>query len=263
MHIDDAKNIIINLLKDPPKEDELSHYGYEIYLRNIIYWHLVRNEGADVNYSKNEVVINELSPFFMAAAWDLCLQGVLRPGITRLGGQSTDEGASGIGFSLTPQGKEWLKHADQDGFFIPTSDRFSQQIAPFREKLGDGFLQRATEANKAYFATAYLACTAMCGAAAESILLAAAIAKTGDERDVLAKYKSASGRSKIENILLGQATRSLKTRIKSYTDLLNYWRDEASHGTASEISEIEAHAALARLISFAHIVDNHWEELTS
>jgi hypothetical protein len=45
-------------------------------------------------------------------------------------------------------------------------------------------------------------------------------------------------------------------------DLLSYWRDEAAHGTASEISETEAHTALGRLVRFAQFASDHWNELT-
>jgi hypothetical protein len=44
--------------------------------------------------------------------------------------------------------------------------------------------------------------------------------------------------------------------------LLSYWRDEAAHGTVSEIAEIEAHTALGRLVRFAQFTSDNWDELT-
>jgi hypothetical protein len=151
---------------------------------------------------------------------------------------------------------------DRLGFVVASPDRFSELVEPFRDLLGSGFIQRAQDANRAYYAGTYLASVAMCGAAAESILLAAAVAKLGDEGEVLSMYRRARGRREIENLLIGQATSDLKRSISSYTELLHYWRDEAAHGTASDISELEAHEALARLLRFAQVVTDRWAELT-
>ena len=148
--------------------------------------------------------------------------------------------------------------------FIPTEPgAVSEILARFLPRFGVGFHQRAQEASKCYFATAYLGCCAMCGAAAESILLAAAIAKTADEAAILKTYKSASGRKRVEDGLIGQAANPLSGRFRSFTDLLNYWRDETSHGTVTVVSEIEAFDALGRLLRFCHFVDEHWDDLTN
>jgi hypothetical protein len=50
--------------------------------------------------------------------------------------------------------------------------------------------------------------------------------------------------------------------FRSAIGLLSFWRDDAAHGLASEISEIEAHEALARLLRFAQFATENWEELT-
>lgn len=102
----------------------------------------------------------------------------------------------------------------------------------------------------------------MCGAAAESIVLAIAIAKTGDEGAVLKTYLAAHGRKRtIDGIIHGART-GIADAFKAATDLLSYWRDEAAHGTASDISEIEAHTALGRLVRFAQFASDNWTELT-
>jgi hypothetical protein len=102
----------------------------------------------------------------------------------------------------------------------------------------------------------------MCGAAAESILLAVAIAKSGDEGVTLDIYKSSNGRRKIIDQIVAQARQAISEPFRSATGLLSYWRDEAAHGLASTISEIEAHEALARLLQFAQFATDNWEELT-
>jgi len=148
--------------------------------------------------------------------------------------------------------------------FIPTEPgRISAMLGHFQEQFGDGYHQRAQEAVKCYHGLAYLGCCAMCGAAAESVLLAAAIARTGDEPQVLRTYRSAQGRNRTQNLLMGQAPGALASRFRNLIELLSYWRDESSHGTASEISEIEAFDALGRLLRLSHLVSDHWHELTT
>jgi hypothetical protein len=102
----------------------------------------------------------------------------------------------------------------------------------------------------------------MCGAAAESILLAAAIAKSSEE-EVLRKYASSGGRNKVENIIIGQASAKVQQEFRGLTVLLKYWRDEAAHGRASSISDDEAYTSLALLLRFAHYAHDHWSEITS
>jgi hypothetical protein len=109
---------------------------------------------------------------------------------------------------------------------------------------------------------ANLAACAMCGAAAESIVLAIAIAKTGDEGAALKTYLAHQGRKRTIDSIIHGARAGIADAFKAATDLLSYWRDEAAHGTASEISEIEAHTALARLVRFAQFACDNWTALT-
>jgi len=46
----------------------------------------------------------------MSAAWRLCLENVLRPGVKSYREQSTEHGAAGMGYSLTEHGKTWVKN---------------------------------------------------------------------------------------------------------------------------------------------------------
>lgn len=102
----------------------------------------------------------------------------------------------------------------------------------------------------------------MCGAAAESILLALAIKKDGDEQAILATYKSGNGRSRIESKLLGQQEDRLQKAYKTYGDLLKYWRDDAAHGVVSVINEEEAFTSMILLLRFAQFAETNWEILT-
>ena len=102
----------------------------------------------------------------------------------------------------------------------------------------------------------------MCGAAAESILLALAIEKKGDEEETLRLYRSAQGRKRIIDSLIGSKDQRTKDEFSSFASLLNYWRDESSHGTASEIRENEAFTSLSLLLRFAMFAENNWGQLT-
>jgi hypothetical protein len=102
----------------------------------------------------------------------------------------------------------------------------------------------------------------MCGAAAESILLAVAIAKSGDEAKTVAAYRASMGRQRTIDSVVGQARLAIAEPFRSAAQLLSYWRDEAAHGMASTISEPEAHNAVARLLRFAQFVTDNWNELT-
>ncbi len=102
----------------------------------------------------------------------------------------------------------------------------------------------------------------MCGAAAESILLAAAISKS-DERTVLDMYNTSRGRSRVEKLLVGKAKGHIQREFPVFLSLLKYWRDEASHGGAAKISDNEAYTSLMLLLRFAIFVRDNWDELVT
>lgn len=236
-------------------------YGYDVYVREVVRSFLRRERGID----KREVdrLQAEQSPPFLAAAWELSRRGILRPGIRRLGDQATDRGSSGVGYSITPFGRKWLQEATKDDYVPTEPERFAEMIAPYNERYGSGFAERAQEAVRCYGAHAYVACCAMCGAAAESILLAAAIAKEGDEEAVLQDYMSSGGRGRVQKRLLGQAKGWVRSEFEGLITLLKYWRDEAAHGRRTDIDDNEAYVALARLLRLAQFVDENWDELAS
>jgi len=102
----------------------------------------------------------------------------------------------------------------------------------------------------------------MCGASAESILLAAAIKKRGEEH-VLSKYASAGGRGRVQTDLLAHVPAPLRQEFNNLSILLKYWRDEAAHGRASNIGDNEAYTSLALLLRLATFVDDNWNVLVA
>jgi hypothetical protein len=76
----------------------------------------------------------------------------------------------------------------------------------------------------------------MAGAAAESILLAAAIAKTGEEAEMLKTYEAPGGRARVTAFVVGQATNSVQRQFEAALHILHYWRDDASRGRQTTIA---------------------------
>lgn len=257
--LDDATKQLITWLR-APDYDNYPKYGYDIYLPSLITVYLNKKQIDHLEIDKKLI---SLSPLFYNAAWELCRRGIIRPGISHYRNQSTDDGNAGNGYSITPFGHQWLQEESNNDFVPTEPERFARMIEPYKEKFGKGFHQRVQEAIRCYGAHAYLACCAMCGAAAESILLRTAIAKTKDEAKILKSYHSAHGRRNIENILIGQANQQLKDELKGFNSLLKYWRDDAAHGQISKINENEAYTAISMLLRFAMFIVNRWEELTA
>lgn len=269
MKQEDVTILLIQLIRNLPAADPLyqpSAYGYDVYLPSLVKLHFNRGSSSVGASAAKQNRWEELSPLFYNAAWELCRRGIIRPWVKTANSQATPDGNAGNGYSITPFGRQWLDEINHQDFVPTEPERFSQMISPYSTKFGKGFHQRSQEAVRCYGAHAYLACCAMCGAAAESIesiLLAAAIAKRGDETQVLKEYCQTSGRSKIENILLGQADKRIKEEFSSCHSLLRYWRDESAHGRASHLEENEAYTALAMLLRFAMYVNNSWNNLTA
>lgn len=105
-----ARAYIIEELRGRQKPDVFgySSYGYDLYIPAVIYNRL-RRGSHDVSQLDAERVIAREAPTYMSAAWRLCLENVLRPGVKTHGQQATDHGSAGMGYSLTEQGKEWLR----------------------------------------------------------------------------------------------------------------------------------------------------------
>lgn len=262
-NVDDAIRFLLDFARSP-RNGELPTFGYEIYLPNVLDAFLREVRGTPGHGSLGRSTEAEaMSPVFFEAAWELCRRGIIRPGLSRIGGQSTDLGKDGCGYSVTESGRAWLHQANELQFVPMEASRLAQIMAGFRTRLGDGYYQRAQEATRCHFAAAYLASCAMSGAAAESILLKLAITKSGDEQKVLKAYRAANGRSRVENMVVGKLKEPLASRLRSLMDLLKYWRDEAAHGSMSEISEYEAYEAMARLLRLAHLAVDHWDDLTT
>jgi hypothetical protein len=263
VNYEDALTYLISRLR---RSQGLSGYGYDVYLPSIMNDYTLNESKTNqyMNVQGNQFdprAITQVSPFFYSAAWELCRRGILRPGVVQYRAQATDDGSAGNGYSITPFGRIWLVESDRDDFVPTEPERFAQLLKPYESRFGSGFHERAQQAIRCYGAHAYLACCAMCGAAAESIMLALAIAKEGDEESVLKSYRASNGRGKIESQIIGMETGRLQREFVGFTELLKYWRDESAHGRVSNISDNEAFTSLAILLRFAQWTNDHWDDL--
>jgi hypothetical protein len=233
----------------------------DFYLPDFVwnFWlpHLDRSGGRYMN--DTELEQERFTPFY-DAAWELCRIGVLRPGEFAPRGRSHPK-MFGDQYVITAFGREWLQSANERP--VIGSSRLAQLLNTFSGRFGDGYAQRASEAVKTYQTANWLAASVMAGAAAESVLIALAIEKSGDEKKVLSTYNGPSGRSRTTKLLLEGVRPSLQQHLENALLVLQYWRDSASHGLATSITEIEAHASLMQLLRLAQFADKNWDPLTS
>jgi hypothetical protein len=271
---EEALSWILSHLRNP-RRDPISRpdYGNDLYIPNVLLdslqevqaqWHKQNPRGSrDIGPISFEMDTRTNSTPFYDAAWSLCTRGILRPGVTYPQRQFEYIGIIGAGFNLTPYGRQWLNQTSGYECIPSEYGRFSQLLAGHSHRFGNGYQARSQEAVSCYRAHTYLACCVMCGAASESILLALAIAKTGNEERVLRDYGTATGRTKIENLLLSQQNSHVHQELPNYTNLLKYWRDNAAHGADTTISESEAFTSLLLLLRFAQFADEGWDKLTN
>jgi hypothetical protein len=258
MHFDDAFDFLVEKLAAVGPKGGIARtatYGCDVWVPQIVaaYWHpRITNIG--------ELTDDHFRPFY-DAAWELARIGVLRAGPFAPRGQAMGgQLFSGDGFSITQFGREWLKDAAQRPIRDPS--RVAGILQTFAAQFGPGYAQRATEAAATYRTANYLASCVMSGAAAESILLAIAIAKEGNEAKVLVDYKAGGGRGRITKRVASGLTPGLAAQFAAALQVLHYWRDDAGHGTMTTISEIEAHASLTQLLRLAQFASDHWAQLS-
>jgi hypothetical protein len=265
VHGDEAFDAIVHYLaKIPASKDHrgqrAGHQECDFVITDFVwnFWlpHLDRRDGRYSNASDLEQ--ERFIPFY-DAAWELCRIGVLRPGVFAPRGM-THPRMFGDNYVITTFGRAWLQSASERP--VIDSSRLAQLLDTFSARFGEGYAQRASEAVSTYRTANWLAASVMAGAAAESILIALAIAKSGDEKRVLKLYNGPSGRSATTKLVLAGVRPSLQQHLENALLVLQYWRDSASHGVAASITEIEAHASLMQILRLAQFTDKNWDALT-
>jgi hypothetical protein len=139
----------------------------------------------------------------------------------------------------------------------------AKTLSSYKKRYGEGFYQRAMEAIRCRDSQAWLACCTMVGAAAESILLAVAINKSGNEDAVLATYSRASGRSAILKEIVGKSSEYIRNNLNTFSEIISNWRNEAAHGKETVLDTANADELLRQLLLMCQWVDKYWETLTT
>ncbi|MEA5488051.1 MULTISPECIES: hypothetical protein [Pseudanabaena] len=199
---------------------------------------------------------------FYDAAWHFCSRGILRPAPLDKAEDLQFPKNFYAKFLLTSFGKEWISKYDINECIPSEHGRFSKLLSNRDRVFGQGYQSRSQEALSCYRSQNYFACCVMCGATYESVLLALAIKKSGNEQDILNKYNSSRGRNLIENFLIGQLNQFIQADFRKYSELLKYWRDDAAHGASVNIGEEEAFTSLILLLRFIQYADKHFSVLT-
>jgi hypothetical protein len=264
MHFDDALDVLIKYLAAVPESKAQAartkqgqSHGGDLWIPHVVqgYW-----QSRPEQVASEELQDQHFLPFY-DAAWELCRIGVIRPGEFAPRGWATDAGLfSGDTFSITKFGRAWLKDASQRPIADPS--RLSQVLQGFADRFGGGYAQRATEAVKTYRTGNYLAACVMSGAAAESILLALATAKIGDEAKVLIEYNTTGGRRRLTKRVSSNVSTTLASQLEAALQPLGHRQEGAGHSTMTTVSEVEAHIVLTDLLRLAQFVHDHWDELT-
>lgn len=231
--------------------------GYDFQASSIVSQWIASEQISAENRAD---VSRRASAVFLDAAWELTRRGLLRPGMLEAGSGEgkSDEG----GYSLTMRGEAWLTSGEDGHLVLLEPGALAAAFGQFRAKFGEGYHQRTQEAIRCRDASAWLATCAMAGAAAESILFAAAIAKTGDEARILRAYVASKGPRKIPDIVVGRAPDRLARPFRAGMSLLSYWRDVGGHGRVTPVSAAEADQALHQLLTLSQFVFDNWDELT-
>ncbi|KZK76642.1 hypothetical protein PsW64_04801 [Pseudovibrio sp. W64] len=253
MNLDEAISKTISAIKN----NGARHYGYDVHPSSVCY-HAADREASNDHNKKNRLE-REWYPLFQEAAWELTKRGWLRPGVSHHGAQAVADG----GYSLTSYGSEQLSSLDENEIVLLQPGSLSAALKSYNKTFGDGFYQRSQEAIKCRNAQAWFACCAMAGAAAESVLLAVAIAKTSDEEKIIKQYRGSNGRRAILNLVTGNTKQHIRKNMEAFSGIIAIWRDEAAHGLVSAISVANADEAMRSLLHMCQFVEKEWGALTS
>ena len=264
----DATAFLVMWLKNPRKHSTYGlNHAHDFTLYEVLSTYFREELQADYTHrhsgALNQAQADMIERAFLEASWNLTRMGIIRPTMKKIVGSIDGAASGGMAITITEQGQAWLQGEHPSFVYIPADPtRFTPLIEPYQALFGDGFFQRASEAGACWAHGTYYAACSMAGATAESIMLAIAVQKSGDEAAVLTEYSEAGGRSAIERKITANMKPKDKQDFEAYTALLKYWRDNAAHGKAMSFTEFEAHDALSRLLRFAQFVKERWQTLT-
>jgi hypothetical protein len=217
----------------PPWGDTHCHIAPSLVARDHYGW-------AD-DPANAEPAACRAEPVFLDAAWELCLQGILRPGVWHQPWQEIGYGA-GRGYCITPFGRKWLASEARANPLPADPDHLSMLLSTHGQRFGERFVKVSTEAYNCYRFGCHIASRAMTEAAFDEI-----VRTTMERRD----QKGAANPS-VDRFLQGLKP-ELRTMAKN---LLAQPHERETDRAAAFIS-------LFRLIEFAQFVEDNWDEFTS
>lgn len=249
-NIDLATKIIISALQDKLKKgfdlDISSHHDWTFSLDKII--------------KQNNLLQNIDEEILADSCWFLALQGLIRPStITSRNVTGGTHGANGMYFSITKSGEEWLKSHAGEYFIFVNAEQYKAIIEPFSSYFGKVFIVRSREAGSCYQSCNYYATCAMAGAATESIILSIGEKVSGSIEEAKKIYNKAGGRKKLLDKIKSGLSQDLKNDIDNCVYMLNYWRDESTHGSCNSITKFEASNSLEKLLNFSRLIHTKWD----
>ena len=224
---------------------------YDLYIYDVAYAYIdehtpepPRNPGG-MTYIDHEYG-NNLAPF-IETAWSLVSSGVVVPGNSRIEQRTTPDI---YGFSLTDFGRSWLNN--RENLYNPRNyGEFGKLLAAFDSVYGEFYAVRSQEALSCFRHGNYVACCAMTGACAETILFTAYAKQVGDLDRAQREMTSSGGRGRVEASLLGRLREGQKMELQTSLSLIKYWRDTAAHRLTGTADMQEAYVALLTLLNLA------------
>lgn len=255
--VEDAGDFIADALRDFPAE--IRDPGCDVWIPRVCEAYAVRH-GAQVHLpNERDKLTEELGTPFLDAAWNLCRLGVLRPGPTPIRNYSpVDNG----GYSVTAFGRGWLLDHERPAYVPTDTNRLTALLVGRQDLFGPVYVTRASDAARCFSAHAYFASCAMIGAAAESILVAAGVAKLG-ESEALRLYRATAGRKSLTDAVLKGCPEYVAREFRLHADLIGLWRDQSAHAHSTTIGETEAFTNMRGLIRFAQFAEARWKHLAT
>ncbi|WP_374331357.1 hypothetical protein [Aestuariivirga sp.] len=234
---------------------EAYDYGYDLQVDSALDAFLGSMQYGQLRDQARRV----LFPIMAEAAWELCKRGVLRPGVSKWGGQGLD---TGHGYTITAAGRDWLSNGATDDYLLMQPGSLAASLREHASLFGLGYEQRVREALICRDVQAWLSCCAMAGAAAEAILISLAIQILGDETKVFSIYNSKSGRHELQKAVRRDWKEHDATQLNTMMKIVAYWRDDAAHGRFIDVTQATAEEALRQLLHLSLWVGREWARLT-
>ena len=254
--MEDALDYLADHMHDEPRC--FAAYGYDVSIPRAAEAFARQSIAPGQPHHDIAVKTQAVSRPFMDAAWRLCRLGVLRPGTIESTLQSHGDGE---GYAITAFGNTWLAEHSKPAYVPTDVGRIASLLTRRPDLFGDVYVTRCTDAARCYSAHAFYACCAMIGAAAESILVAAGIAKL-TEQGALKLYLGTAGRKTLTDAVLKGCPEYVAREFRLHADLIGLWRDQSAHAHAAQIGETEAFTNMRGLIKFAHFAVDRWQHLT-